>query len=228
MTGEYQEYLNSPIWWEKRDRILERDGWRCRKCESGINLRVHHIRYPEVLGEEPDSDLITLCDRCHTEIHAHDIQKKKENEERKEYYRRQHQLLNEWIREAIQRDFIFGGMDNMCRHALYKESIEKFNKKHGCDLKTGGATMQHILGQAHWLAVNELHAIGFTVEDIKLIMPLEKQTIDKYLQTDRSGFLYDEPYSDVIIAAVKEYIRDEMSRRQNEEHSNGPEQSPVR
>lgn len=213
MTQEYREYLNSPIWWEKRDRILERDGWRCRKCGSGINLRVHHIRYPVVLGEEPDSDLITLCDRCHTEIHAQDIQKKKEKEERNEYYRKQHQLLNEWIRDAVQRDFIFGGMENMCKPSLYKESIEEFNKKHGYALHHSGQAIQHILGDAHWFAVNELHAMGFTVEDIRLIMPLEKQTIDRYLEKDRSRFFYNTPYSDVIITVVKEYIRDEMSRR---------------
>lgn len=215
MTGEYQEYLNSPIWWEKRDRILERDGWRCRKCGSGINLRVHHIRYPEVLGEEPDSDLITLCDRCHTEIHIQDIQKKIEKEELKEYHRKQNYLLNKWIGETIQRDFIFGGTENMCRPTLYKKSIEEFNKKHGCDLRKSGQEIQHILGDAHWFAVNELHAVGFTVEDIKLIMPLEKQTIDRYLEKDRSRFFYNTPYSDVIITVVKEYIRDEMSRRQN-------------
>ena len=212
MTGEYRQYLNSPIWWEKRDRILERDGWRCRICGSTGPLNVHHLRYPEVLGEELDEDLITLCEACHAEVHAEDIKRKNEKEKRNQYYKKQHELLAEWINEAKREDFLYGGMVNMCRPSMYEESIEEFNKKHDCDLQNGRA-IQSMLGLAHWFAVNELHSCGFTVEDIKLIMPLERQMIDKYLQKDRIDELYRNQYSDEIITVVKEYIRDEMSRR---------------
>lgn len=57
---------------EQRQRILERDGYRCQlnKCFgiedlTGVpcddRLEVHHLRYPE----KDDSDLITVCLRCH-------------------------------------------------------------------------------------------------------------------------------------------------------------------
>lgn len=68
-SSEYQAYINSKEWQETRQRIFNRDNFRCVKCGCSKNLQVHHITY-ENLGEEKDADLVTLCDKCHNSIHS--------------------------------------------------------------------------------------------------------------------------------------------------------------
>ena len=66
---EYDTYLRSVKWRERRKRILERDNYTCRRCGSngrpGNELTVHHARY-ENFGEERNTDLLTLCLACHS------------------------------------------------------------------------------------------------------------------------------------------------------------------
>ena len=72
----YYDYMHSEEWRKKRLKVLKRDGFRCQMCGTAKNLRVHHINY-EHLGTDAElDDLITLCDTCHTQIHAQDIKKK--------------------------------------------------------------------------------------------------------------------------------------------------------
>ena len=72
---ELDDYLDSTGWAEKRKRILERDGFKCRLCGSAKNLRVHHITYENVPFEN-DDDLLTVCDKCHKDLHSTDIARK--------------------------------------------------------------------------------------------------------------------------------------------------------
>jgi len=69
----YQRYMKSPEWKAKRKIVLKRDSYTCQKCgvRSYKGLHVHHIRYPEVLGTEPDEWLITLCPICHRAAHRY-------------------------------------------------------------------------------------------------------------------------------------------------------------
>ncbi len=61
----YDEYLQSPEWREKRLQVLERDGHTCQVCcISGRDVEVHHLTYRS-LGDEPLEDLITVCKACH-------------------------------------------------------------------------------------------------------------------------------------------------------------------
>jgi len=60
---ELQEYR------ELRTQVLQRDGWRCQKCGSFINLQVHHIRPRSRLGDDTETNLITLCANCHRICH---------------------------------------------------------------------------------------------------------------------------------------------------------------
>ena len=64
----YSELLRSPLWQKKRLRILERDDFTCQHCGcKERELQVHHRIYHK--GAKPweydDSELITLCSRCH-------------------------------------------------------------------------------------------------------------------------------------------------------------------
>lgn len=56
---------------ELRKRILDRDGWRCQHCGSLSNLEVHHIQFRSRLGNDEESNLITLCVSCHNNLHCH-------------------------------------------------------------------------------------------------------------------------------------------------------------
>jgi len=47
-----------------RERVIRRDGFRCRACGAGIRLLVHH-RATDNEGHK----LITLCIRCHVRVH---------------------------------------------------------------------------------------------------------------------------------------------------------------
>ncbi len=55
---------------ELRRIILERDGWRCQKCGSFRNLDVHHMRWRSALGDDAETNLITLCRECHQMLHG--------------------------------------------------------------------------------------------------------------------------------------------------------------
>ena len=53
-----------------RREILERDGWRCQKCGCSKNLDVHHMRRRSALGDDAETNLITLCRVCHRILHS--------------------------------------------------------------------------------------------------------------------------------------------------------------
>lgn len=63
-SEEYEEYLNSITWKNKRKKALARAGYECEACNANENLEVHHLTY-ERFGYERQSDLKVLCKRCH-------------------------------------------------------------------------------------------------------------------------------------------------------------------
>lgn len=75
MNLTYQSYMNSDIWNNKKNNILQKRAF----CESPIHkgkkiksTQVHHLYYNEnnqYDGSEPDKQLEVLCDKCHNEIH---------------------------------------------------------------------------------------------------------------------------------------------------------------
>lgn len=65
---DYQEYLKSEKWQFTRQIILNFWGQRCALCNSQKNIEVHHRTY-ERLGHELTTDLLPLCQHCHTHHH---------------------------------------------------------------------------------------------------------------------------------------------------------------
>lgn len=70
----YIVLLEKKEWKIKRDGILMRDHFKCQNCgaeEETSELHVHHKFYIEGLDpwEYNDSDLVTLCERCHSDLH---------------------------------------------------------------------------------------------------------------------------------------------------------------
>lgn len=61
--------LDPEAYRELHRQVLERDRWRCQACGSMQNLQVHHMEFRSQGGEDSEANLITLCARCHTEMH---------------------------------------------------------------------------------------------------------------------------------------------------------------
>jgi hypothetical protein len=63
-------------WYMFREKILELDGYSCRRCHrgsgNGVILQVHHLEYqPGCLPwDYPPSACETVCKGCHAEIHG--------------------------------------------------------------------------------------------------------------------------------------------------------------
>lgn len=62
--GFYRRYTKSTAWLRRRSSALQRDGDRCRGCDTTENLHCAHRTYEHV-GDERPGELLTLCDRCH-------------------------------------------------------------------------------------------------------------------------------------------------------------------
>ena len=72
MKAAYWEKLRDPRWQKLRLKIMERDGFTCRRCcETELPLNVHHGYYEK--GLEPweyhPKTLWTLCEECHRTVH---------------------------------------------------------------------------------------------------------------------------------------------------------------
>ncbi len=67
----YQHFLKSRYWWTCKQRVLQRDGGRCRWCGSSDSVEVHHLSYRHH-GNEANhlEDLVTLCRMCHASEHG--------------------------------------------------------------------------------------------------------------------------------------------------------------
>lgn len=62
-------YLQSDIWKAKRKARLQYDSYTCQHCGQSHHLQVHHVRGYDLIPNEPISDLLTLCENCHTALH---------------------------------------------------------------------------------------------------------------------------------------------------------------
>lgn len=68
---EYGRYLLTDKWRSKRDRVLQRDGFKCQACFLRPATQVHHKTYEHIF-DEPLFDLVSVCDTCHDALHKHD------------------------------------------------------------------------------------------------------------------------------------------------------------
>ena len=84
----YYDYLKSEAWRQRRLEALKRDKFKCQLCGSGKDVEVHHISYEHLHRAEEVDDLITLCKKCHREVHSGDLEKRQNPE-----WQRTHRLL---------------------------------------------------------------------------------------------------------------------------------------
>ena len=62
-SRQYETYMASIEWEERRADALQRARYRCNRC-GDLAEQVHHRTY-ERLGREHDADLEALCIPCH-------------------------------------------------------------------------------------------------------------------------------------------------------------------
>jgi 5-methylcytosine-specific restriction endonuclease McrA len=67
-TMPYAQYLATNHWAELRQQKLKQAWYRCQLCSSKGALEVHHRTY-ERRGNEYLTDLIVLCNGCHSKFH---------------------------------------------------------------------------------------------------------------------------------------------------------------
>jgi 5-methylcytosine-specific restriction endonuclease McrA len=63
----YQEYLHSEKWREKKNTLYRHRQYECYICKQTYDLQVHHMTYKR-LGNERRGDLVYLCRECHEEV----------------------------------------------------------------------------------------------------------------------------------------------------------------
>ena len=66
----YEQHLNSPQWFAKRDRVMDRAAGTCEGCRERAPAHVHHMSYKH-LGDELLFELVALCHNCHQKLHPH-------------------------------------------------------------------------------------------------------------------------------------------------------------
>jgi len=68
-NGQQKGYYNT------KSYVLHRDGYQCKKCKTKKGkLHVHHIIFRSKGGTNSPSNLITLCETCHTNLHNEDFE----------------------------------------------------------------------------------------------------------------------------------------------------------
>jgi 5-methylcytosine-specific restriction endonuclease McrA len=77
--NNYNEYLNSPEWKEKREIVFKRDNNKCQSCLNKDATQVHH-KDGQFRMNEPLFTLVSVCDKCHEIITQ--IERRNKNVER--------------------------------------------------------------------------------------------------------------------------------------------------
>jgi 5-methylcytosine-specific restriction endonuclease McrA len=76
ITQQYQDYLNSNTWKQKRLKVLNRAKFTCERCKKKQATQIHHLTYDRIFNEKL-SDLQAVCGKCHMAIHGIKEGKKK-------------------------------------------------------------------------------------------------------------------------------------------------------
>ena len=62
--SDYDRFLSSREWHNKRIEIIQRDNCQCQICGRKESLQVHHFCYYDIKMLD-DDNLVTLCKLCH-------------------------------------------------------------------------------------------------------------------------------------------------------------------
>jgi hypothetical protein len=73
----YERYLQSPLWAERRQKVLVRARNICEGCGARRASEVHHVHYPARclpgsrawVAQEKLYMLVAVCSQCHQDLH---------------------------------------------------------------------------------------------------------------------------------------------------------------
>lgn len=69
LRAEYDAYLASEAWAQRRAAAIRKANGICECCEYFSATQAHHVTY-ERIGQEHESDLIAVCSFCHGLMHG--------------------------------------------------------------------------------------------------------------------------------------------------------------
>lgn len=49
--------------------VYQRDDWHCRHCNCSSSLTPHHVVFQSAGGSDTLDNLLTLCIKCHNDVH---------------------------------------------------------------------------------------------------------------------------------------------------------------
>lgn len=197
MTPEYQNYLKSPQWSEKRNKRLQIDGYKCAICgNAGQHLNVHHITYRNIMHEDTENDLITLCRPCHAMLHRirecsaaeYEDYKKAEPKYREARKAEAEKKISELAAVEIwQRDLSVGGDCKIFDAGA--GMIGKLSKVLGMiypELKPNGLDIKNTLRLARAMKICELYRADESMSQIAERLYMKTCNVQKVLK--RHGF----------------------------------------
>lgn len=69
LTQEYEDYIVSVEWSNKRKQAFKLLGKECQRCKIDRRLHVHHMTYVNFKNENIEKELAILCTKCHSMYH---------------------------------------------------------------------------------------------------------------------------------------------------------------
>lgn len=81
IVRSYKTYIKSNLWIKRKNRYWKKYGKKCRVCGSSNYVTLHHKEYNNNYGDEPDKELIAMCQSCHFRYHDNFPTKKNMQEE---------------------------------------------------------------------------------------------------------------------------------------------------
>lgn len=143
---DYEDYLHTQEWRQKKMNRLAFDNWQCAICHeqiTGGQYETHHVFYTHLGHEDVEHDLITLCHNCHTKFHN--------QWNKNDYWSSAGSPLEHWSDYSLQdtarlcheykdQDYWFGGEYNLCSADTIKGFIDKYCVEH--EIVTGAQMLE--------------------------------------------------------------------------------------
>jgi hypothetical protein len=84
-VNDYFQYIKSTMWRTRKHKYYQTHSRKCEACGRTDSIELHHIVYPDSFGREKDTDLVCLCDICHSDFHRGRITRKDMRAETKQF-----------------------------------------------------------------------------------------------------------------------------------------------
>lgn len=199
----YDRYIQSEEWAYKRQKILERDGYKCVVCKETNNLNVHHLTYVH-LGNELPTELVTLCNKCHAAYHSiekmrYELHAQLEEERQQEYQeirdkREEEELQKIETQKIIEaeikqeyecQDYAKNGNIDMCDWGVLKAVISAKCNKYNFDGYIGSKQLQEWFLYRRYEFLLRCIEQGFSLEKVIYGTKFDKNWLVKWYEKPR-------------------------------------------